>query len=181
MLDAADLERVSAMLRSGASRIALREEVERIRQGLNPHPAQQKQLNVPRLGDAEVPGMQHKYRETVLFFPAEGQVRVARQILRQILTSILTLCQISRKILRHVSRQILASYLTKNLTSTLTSCQIPRHNFTSIVTTNLKGFLTSTHTSPHFSQAVTSDATSNLTSNCVNVQQLGKQDGTDKG
>ena len=74
MLEENDLRRVQGMIESGASRIALREEVEKIRQGLNPHPAQQKELNVPRLGEEEVPGMQHKYRETVLFFPAEGQV-----------------------------------------------------------------------------------------------------------
>ncbi len=74
MLETDDLARVQGLITSGASRPVLRDEVERIRQGLNPHPAQQKELNVPRLGDREVPGMQHKYRETVLFFPAEGQV-----------------------------------------------------------------------------------------------------------
>ena len=75
MLDSTDLENVQRLIVSGASRPILRGEVEKIRQGLNPHPAQQKELNVPRLGEEEVPGMQHKYRETVLFFPAEGQVR----------------------------------------------------------------------------------------------------------
>src|SRR5262249_16680131 len=39
----------------------------------NPHPAGQRQLNVPRLADASLPGSQHKYAETVLFFPAQGQ------------------------------------------------------------------------------------------------------------
>ena len=75
MLDSVDLENVQGLIVSGASRTILRDKVEKIRQGLNPHPAQQKELNVPRLGEEEVPGMQHKYRETVLFFPAEGQVR----------------------------------------------------------------------------------------------------------
>ena len=75
MLDSVDLENVQELIVSGASRTILRDEVEKIRQGLNPHPAQQKELNVPRLGEEEIPGMQHKYRETVLFFPAEGQVR----------------------------------------------------------------------------------------------------------
>lgn len=45
-----------------------------IRQQLNPHPAGQQLLNVPRLGDEVMQGMQHKYRETVLFFPSQGQV-----------------------------------------------------------------------------------------------------------
>ncbi|GAB7355315.1 hypothetical protein MBLNU459_g5848t2 [Dothideomycetes sp. NU459] len=40
---------------------------------MNPHPANQKTENVPRLDGKELPGMQHKYRETVLFFPSEGQ------------------------------------------------------------------------------------------------------------
>ena len=31
------------------------------------------QLNVPSLGGEAVGGMQHKYQETVLFFPSQGQ------------------------------------------------------------------------------------------------------------
>jgi L-lysine 2,3-aminomutase len=48
-------------------------EVSRIRAELNPHPSGQKQLNVPELAGTELPGMQHKYRETVLYFPQQGQ------------------------------------------------------------------------------------------------------------
>jgi L-lysine 2,3-aminomutase len=40
---------------------------------MNPHPAGQMQLNVPELDGHPLPGMQHKYRETVLFFPSQGQ------------------------------------------------------------------------------------------------------------
>ncbi len=40
---------------------------------LNPHPAGQMELNVPRLDGEPIPGLQHKYRETVLFFPSQGQ------------------------------------------------------------------------------------------------------------
>ena len=43
-----------------------------IRLSLNPHPAGQAK-NVPMLGNIELPGVQHKYRETVLFFPSPGQ------------------------------------------------------------------------------------------------------------
>ncbi|MEJ2237223.1 MAG: hypothetical protein P8X82_02915 [Gemmatimonadales bacterium] len=32
-----------------------------------------RELNVPKVGNQPVPGLQHKYRETVLFFPAAGQ------------------------------------------------------------------------------------------------------------
>lgn len=44
-----------------------------IQAGLNPHPAGQLALNVPALGDEVLSGIQHKYRETVLFFPKQGQ------------------------------------------------------------------------------------------------------------
>lgn len=44
-----------------------------IRNQLNPHPAGQVEHNVPELNGQKLPGMQHKYRETVLFFPSQGQ------------------------------------------------------------------------------------------------------------
>jgi KamA family protein len=44
-----------------------------IRSRLNPHPSGQLQLNVPVENGTELPGMQHKYRETVLYFPGQGQ------------------------------------------------------------------------------------------------------------
>ena len=43
-----------------------------VRLELNPNPAGQEH-NVPLLGDVRLKGIQHKYRETVLFFPAQGQ------------------------------------------------------------------------------------------------------------
>ncbi len=46
--------------------------VKRIQQTLNPHPAGQTH-NIPRIGDRMLGGLQHKYRETVLVFPAQGQ------------------------------------------------------------------------------------------------------------
>jgi L-lysine 2,3-aminomutase len=45
--------------------------VEEIRSDLNPHPAGQQTLNAPR--DDSLTGVQHKYSETVLVFPAAGQ------------------------------------------------------------------------------------------------------------
>lgn len=48
--------------------------VESIRLELNPHPAGQMTANVPKMEDEPVPGIQHKYRETVLVFPRSGQV-----------------------------------------------------------------------------------------------------------
>ena len=52
----------------------LAEVVRDIRAELNPHPAEQLSSNVP-LGPTGAPieGLQHKYRETVLYFPSHGQ------------------------------------------------------------------------------------------------------------
>ena len=44
-----------------------------IRLDLNPHPAGQMTATVPRLEGEAVPGIQHKYRETCLVFPSNGQ------------------------------------------------------------------------------------------------------------
>lgn len=45
-----------------------------IRLKLNPHPAGQMELNVPTLKDGtKLYGMQHKYKETCLFFPSQSQ------------------------------------------------------------------------------------------------------------
>ncbi|KRB83797.1 KamA family radical SAM protein [Duganella sp. Root198D2] len=44
-----------------------------IRLRMNPHPAGQMTHNVPRVNDAPLRGLQHKYKETVLFFPSAGQ------------------------------------------------------------------------------------------------------------
>ena len=45
-----------------------------IRLELNPHPAGQQKYNVPHLADGTpLEGMQHKYRQTVLFFASQGQ------------------------------------------------------------------------------------------------------------
>ena len=47
---------------------------DKIRHQLNPHPAGQKTFNVPQLQDGtKLEGMQHKYRQTVLFFASQGQ------------------------------------------------------------------------------------------------------------
>jgi KamA family protein len=73
MLEPQDLARVVAMLRDGASARQIRPVADQIRRKLNPHPAGQLEHNVPRLDGVPLPGLQHKYRETVLFFPSRGQ------------------------------------------------------------------------------------------------------------
>ena len=72
MVSPDDLHNILNAMRDNKSRVSLRKKVEKIRTSMNPHPANQKTMNVPRENGEELPGMQHKYRETVLFFPAEG-------------------------------------------------------------------------------------------------------------
>jgi KamA family protein len=73
MLDAADVNRIACLLANGAPEAELRGAVHEIRMRLNPHPAGQLALNVPDLGEEPLPGVQHKYHETVLVFPKQGQ------------------------------------------------------------------------------------------------------------
>lgn len=56
----------------GGSKEELTSLVNAIRLKLNPNPAGQEH-NVPIMGGVKLKGIQHKYRETVLFFPAQGQ------------------------------------------------------------------------------------------------------------
>ena len=73
MLKAEDEQRLGALVGDPSAKQALRLAVQQIRGRLNPHPSGQKQLNVPTIDGDEVPGLQHKYRETVLYFPGQGQ------------------------------------------------------------------------------------------------------------
>jgi len=73
MLEPQDLARMLRLVTEEAPKEVIKAEASAIRQRLNPHPAGQMELNVPRLAGEVVPGVQHKYRETVLFFPAAGQ------------------------------------------------------------------------------------------------------------
>lgn len=73
MLAPEDFEHIAALLAAGADPAQVRAAAQDIRHRLNPHPAGQRLLNVPRLDDKRLEGMQHKYRETVLFFPSQGQ------------------------------------------------------------------------------------------------------------
>lgn len=61
------------LVRSGASRGEMVAAAARTRMLLNPHPGDQQVQNVPDLDGHPVPGVQHKYRETVLVFPSNGQ------------------------------------------------------------------------------------------------------------
>jgi len=66
-------EKMLQTIKSGASKSEIKETANEIRLELNPHPAGQLDHNVPIMEGEKVFGMQHKYRETVLFFPGQGQ------------------------------------------------------------------------------------------------------------
>ncbi len=73
MLSEHQFNRMADALNKNSSAPELSRIAEEIRLELNPHPAGQMTENVPKLNDEPVPGVQHKYKETVLIFPSSGQ------------------------------------------------------------------------------------------------------------
>lgn len=73
MLKPEHYKKMEAALDSGASKGEIKKVANEIRRELNPHPAGQLEHNVPMIEGHKLTGMQHKYRETVLFFPSQGQ------------------------------------------------------------------------------------------------------------
>jgi len=73
MLPAAEVDRIVRLLTRGAPAGELQATAHAVRMRLNPHPGEQVALNTPRLDGEPINGMQHKYPETVLFFPRQGQ------------------------------------------------------------------------------------------------------------
>ncbi|MDA3817183.1 MAG: lysine 2,3-aminomutase [Prolixibacteraceae bacterium] len=63
---------IKKLLEEKADRSTLNAEIDRIRLSLNPNPAGQ-QYNVPEFEGEPLTGIQHKYDETMLFFPSQGQ------------------------------------------------------------------------------------------------------------
>lgn len=66
-------EEMASLMKSGADREKVKAAANKIREQLNPHPAGQMEHNVPEIDGIKLTGMQHKYRQTVLFFPSNGQ------------------------------------------------------------------------------------------------------------
>ncbi|MFI0452416.1 KamA family radical SAM protein [Actinomadura sp. 6N118] len=73
MLPAEDVAHLSDLLRREAPKAEVEAAARAVRMKLNPHPAGQMELNIPSFGDGKIPGLQHKYDETVLYFPKQGQ------------------------------------------------------------------------------------------------------------
>lgn len=72
MLSAEHYDRIAQLVCEGADDKTINEAVREIRLTLNPNPANQDE-NVPVMDGVRLKGIQHKYRETVLFFPTQGQ------------------------------------------------------------------------------------------------------------
>ncbi|MES9878459.1 MAG: lysine 2,3-aminomutase [Candidatus Sedimenticola sp. PURPLELP] len=74
MLTETSYERMAELHRSGADKSEIKALADELRAELNPHPAGQMELNIPLDEQGrQLEGIQHKYRETVLFFPSQGQ------------------------------------------------------------------------------------------------------------
>lgn len=73
MLEPGDYAEIQGLLRRGASKEEIDRTANRIRLRMNPHPGGQREHNVPSFDGGELSGLQHKYKETVLFFPSQGQ------------------------------------------------------------------------------------------------------------
>lgn len=72
MLDKKHYSAIEKLLDANADKSVLDKKIYDIRLSLNPNPAGQEH-NVPSLGEIKLKGIQHKYPETVLFFPSQGQ------------------------------------------------------------------------------------------------------------
>lgn len=72
MLQPEDASSLEAITKREAGKEEITAEVLRIRGRMNPHPANQ-QNNQPLHDNNRLEGLQHKYKETLLFFPKQGQ------------------------------------------------------------------------------------------------------------
>lgn len=72
MLSPSHYKQVLKMLDMDMRDPIYRDKINQIRLKLNPNPAGQEE-NIPAMAGSKLHGMQHKYRETVLFFPSQGQ------------------------------------------------------------------------------------------------------------
>lgn len=72
MLKPEHYQRIAHLIDQNAEDAVIKEAANDIRRQLNPHPAGQSH-NLPVLEGQKLTGAQHKYNETMLFFPTQGQ------------------------------------------------------------------------------------------------------------
>lgn len=73
MLTAEHFDLIADLVKKGLGRSEIMKAAAGIRLKLNPHPAGQLDHNIPELDGTRLTGLQHKYDETMLFFPTQGQ------------------------------------------------------------------------------------------------------------
>ncbi|MCB1705714.1 MAG: hypothetical protein KDI17_12675 [Halioglobus sp.] len=67
-------QQMAQLMQQNAPRAEIQSLASALRRELNPQPSGQLEMNVPVASDGKrLNGLQHKYRETVLFFPTQGQ------------------------------------------------------------------------------------------------------------
>lgn len=72
MLDKQSFQKIATLLKNNAPKKEIQEAVRKIRLNMNPNPAGQ-ESNVPVFEGTRLNGIQHKYKEILLFFPTQGQ------------------------------------------------------------------------------------------------------------
>lgn len=72
MLDQVSFDTIASLLKRNATAREIQHAVNKVRLKLNPNPAGQEK-NVPVFNGRKLNGIQHKYREIMLFFPTQGQ------------------------------------------------------------------------------------------------------------
>ncbi len=73
MLKPKHFEEMAMLISNNAGKEKIQNAANRIRMELNPHSSGQMKHNRPSINGKILNGMQHKYKETVLFFPSHGQ------------------------------------------------------------------------------------------------------------
>ena len=73
MLNKLNFKELNSMLSRNVPKQEIARYVNEVRNSMNPHPAGQLEHNVPAINGEKIRGIQHKYRETMLFFPSQGQ------------------------------------------------------------------------------------------------------------
>jgi len=73
MLSEYHFDTINELILKNAGEYLINHKINEIRQQLNPHPAGQLEYNMPEFEGQTLNGIQHKYNETMLFFPSHGQ------------------------------------------------------------------------------------------------------------
>ncbi|MBT8419508.1 MAG: lysine 2,3-aminomutase [Gammaproteobacteria bacterium] len=73
MLTPTNYDEIASVTGGGSSQEDIKDRLKEIYLALNPHPAGQLEENVPLLDGNRLEGVQHKYNETILVFPSQGQ------------------------------------------------------------------------------------------------------------